>query len=191
MYAVKTDVGITPWVQPARGVPQGGAEGPFLFLLVTLALAFYIRRTYADVAPYPLRTTLLAFADDMAVVTATARQPLPTTPDTTRATKVLHAVTTYLEGNQLLVHNVKSATMDHPTRTAGGGRHTTTIHREPVPRNQRDGPTHNGNRRKPRPRDVHPGRTALIPVVYDLHLCWSDTAFRRLYSALEQHYSKE
>ena len=113
MYAMKADVGTTPWVHPASGVPQGGAEGPFLFLFVTLPLAFYIRRTYPDVAPYPLRTTLLAFADDMAVVTATARQPLPTTPDPTRATKVLHVVSTYLEGNQLLVHNVKSATMAH------------------------------------------------------------------------------
>ena len=113
MYAVKTDVGTTPWVHPASGVPQGGAEGPFLFLLVTLPLAFYIRPIYTDVAPYPLLTTLLAFADDMAVVTATARQPLPTTPGTTRTTKVLQDVTDYLEGNQLLVQNVKSATMVH------------------------------------------------------------------------------
>ena len=113
MYAVKTDVGTTPWLHPASGVPQGGAEGPFLILLVTLPLAFYIRRTYPDVAPYPLRTYLLAFVDDMAVVNATARQPLSTTPDPTRATKVLHAVSNYLEGNQLLVHNVKSATMVH------------------------------------------------------------------------------
>ena len=34
-------------------------------------------------------------------------------------------------------------------------------------------------------------RTALIPVVYDLHLCWSDIVFRRVYSAFEQHYSKD
>ena len=47
------------------------------------------------------------------MVTATTRQPLPTTPDTARATKVLHDVTNYLRGNQLLVHNVKSATMVH------------------------------------------------------------------------------
>ena len=65
---------------------------------------FYIRRTYPDVAPYPLRTKLLAFANVMAVVTTT---------DPTRATKVLHAVTNYLEGNQLLVHKVKSATVVH------------------------------------------------------------------------------
>ena len=64
-------------------------------------------------APYSLQTTLLGFADDMAVVTATARQPLLTTPDPTRATKVLHIVTTSLAGNQLLIHNVKSATMVH------------------------------------------------------------------------------
>ena len=47
------------------------------------------------------------------MVTATARQPLPTSPDTTRAAKVFRDVTNYLQGNQLLVHNVKSATMVH------------------------------------------------------------------------------
>ena len=82
-------------------------------MLVTLPLAFYIRPTYQNVAPNPLQTTLLAFAGDMAVVTATARQLLSTTPDTARATKVLHDVTNYLDGNQLLVHNVESATLVH------------------------------------------------------------------------------
>ena len=47
------------------------------------------------------------------MVTATARQPLWSSLDPIRATQVLHAVTNYLEGNQLLVHNVKSATMVH------------------------------------------------------------------------------
>ena len=116
MYAIKTHVGTTPWIHPASGVPQGGAEGPFLLLLVTLPLALYIRRTYPDVAPCPLGTTFLAFADDMAVVTATACEPLSTKPDPTRAIKVLHAVTNYLEGNQLPVHNIKSATMVHMHR---------------------------------------------------------------------------
>ena len=112
MYAIITDVGTTPWFHPASGVPKGGAEGPFLLLLVTLPLAFYIRRTYPDVAPYPLRTTLLASADDMAVVTATARQPADH-PGPDQSHQSLHVVTTYLEGNQLLVHNVNSITMVH------------------------------------------------------------------------------
>ena len=116
MYAVKTDVGTMPWIDPTSGVPQAAAEGPFCFLLVTLPLASFIGRTYRDVAPYPLRTTVLAFADNMAVVTATARQPLPTTPDTTSAIKVLHDVTNYLEGSQLLSDNLQSAIMVHNTR---------------------------------------------------------------------------
>ena len=40
LRARKPIVGTTPWVHPASGVPQGGAEGPFLFLLVTLPLGF-------------------------------------------------------------------------------------------------------------------------------------------------------
>ena len=47
------------------------------------------------------------------MVTATARQSLSSSLDPTRATTVLHVVTNYQEGNQLLVHNVKSATMVH------------------------------------------------------------------------------
>ena len=87
MYAVEPNVGTTPWIHPTSGIPQGGAEGPFLSLLITLPLAFYPRHTYPGVAPYPLQTTLLAFADDMGVVTATAREPLPTTPETARPPK--------------------------------------------------------------------------------------------------------
>ena len=98
---------MTPHHTPLHNTTIG------VFLLITLLLAYYIRRTYPDVASYPLRTRLLAFADDMALVTATARPPLSTTPYPTRATKVLLAVTNHLEGNQLLVHNVKSATMVH------------------------------------------------------------------------------
>ena len=111
LYAVQTDVGATSWTHPTSRVPQEGAEGPIL--LVTLTLAIYIRRIYPDAAPYPLRTTLLAFADDMAVVTATAREHLPDAPENTRGNGVLHDVTSHLENKRLLVHNVKSATMVH------------------------------------------------------------------------------
>ena len=42
------------------------------------------------------------------------RQPAPaTTPDTASATKVLHEVTNYLQGNEPLMHNARSATMVH------------------------------------------------------------------------------
>ena len=43
--------------------------------------------------------TLLAFADDMAVVTATARQPLPDAPNDARANHVLHDATDASEAN--------------------------------------------------------------------------------------------
>ena len=41
LYAIQTDVGTPPRTHPTSGVPQRGAEGPFLFLLVTLPLAFW------------------------------------------------------------------------------------------------------------------------------------------------------
>ena len=68
-------------------------------------------------APYPLRTTLPAFADDMAVMTANARQPLPDAPNDARASQVLHDVTNYLESNRLLVHIIKSAGVVHNVPT--------------------------------------------------------------------------
>ena len=77
LYTVQTNVGTTPRTESTSGVPQGGAEGPFLVLLVTLPLAFYVGRTYRDRTSYPLRTTLLLFAYNTTIVTATARQPLP------------------------------------------------------------------------------------------------------------------
>ena len=113
LYAVQTDVSTTPWSHPTSGVPQRGAESPFLFLLVTLPLAFYTRRTYPGVAPYPLRTTPPSFADHVAVVTATARQLLSGAPDNVRANQVLRDITSYPESNQQLVHNVQSDTMVH------------------------------------------------------------------------------
>ena len=61
--------------------------------------------------PYTLRTALLAFVDDMAVVTANARQPLHTASATDRAERVLHDFTHYLESNMLMVQDVKSTTM--------------------------------------------------------------------------------
>ena len=99
LYAVITAAGLTPWTGTDSGVPQGGAEGPFLYLLVTLPLA------------YPLRSPLINFADDNLLTTATRhRDPenagLPTT--TEQASAILKLTTTYLDAHQLLVHPRKS-----------------------------------------------------------------------------------
>ena len=48
LFATRTNVGNTRWVHRATGVPQRGAEEPFLFLLATLPLAFYLRCPYPE-----------------------------------------------------------------------------------------------------------------------------------------------
>ena len=107
LYAVITAAGLTPWTGTDSGVPQGGAEGPFLYLLVTLPLAFELARVYPGYAPYPLRSPLINFADNNLLTTATRhRDPenvgLPTT--TEQASAILQLTTTYLDAGQLLVH---------------------------------------------------------------------------------------
>ena len=62
-YTVRTGAGLTPFLEPGSGVPQGGAEGPFLYLLVTLPLALTIEQDYPAYAPYPLVSPLVGFAD--------------------------------------------------------------------------------------------------------------------------------
>ena len=107
LYAVITAAGLTPWTGTDSGVPQVGAAGPFLYLLVTLPLAFELARVYPGYAPYPLRSPLINFWDDNLLTTATRpRDPenagLPTT--TTEASAILQLTTTYLDAHQLLVH---------------------------------------------------------------------------------------
>ena len=111
LYAVITAAGLTPWTGTDSGVPQGGAEGPSFYLLLTLPLAFELSRVYPGYATYPLWTHLINFADDNLLNTATRHcdpenAGLPTT--TEQASAILQLTTTYLDAHQLLVHPRKS-----------------------------------------------------------------------------------
>ena len=140
LYAVITAAGLTPWTGTDSGVPDGGADGPFLYLLVTLPLAFELARVYPGYAPYPLRSPLINFADDNLLTTATRhRDPenagLPTT--TEQVSAILQLTTTYLDAHQLLVHPRNSVRLAHtetPTPHIGKGAplhlEDTTVHLE-------------------------------------------------------------
>ena len=115
-YAVITAAALTPSTGTDSGAPQGGAKGPFLYLLVNLPLAFELARVYPGYAPYPLRSPLIIFADENLLFTATRhRNPdnagLPTT--TEQASAILQLTTTYLDAYQLLVHPRKSVGLAH------------------------------------------------------------------------------
>ena len=45
-YTVRPGAGLTPFLEPGSWVSQGGAKGPFLYLLVTLPLALTIEQDY-------------------------------------------------------------------------------------------------------------------------------------------------
>ena len=78
LYAVITAAGLSPWTGTDSGFPQGGAENPFLYLLVTLPLAFELARVYLGYAPYLVRSHVINFADNNLLTTATATATLRT-----------------------------------------------------------------------------------------------------------------
>ena len=63
-YAVRIAPGLTPFLEVGSGVPQGGAEGAFPYLFVTVPFALALTQDYPAYAPYPLLSLLLGFADD-------------------------------------------------------------------------------------------------------------------------------
>ena len=123
LYAAITAAGLTLWTHTDSGVPQGGAQGPFLYLLVTLRLAFELTRVYPGYSPNPLRSPPINFADDNLLTTANRhRDPenagLQTTSE--QASAIFQLTTTYLDAHQLLVHPRKSVGLaDAGTPTPG------------------------------------------------------------------------
>ena len=114
-YTVRTGAGLIPFLEPGSGVPQGGAESPFLYLLVTVPLALTIEQDYPAYAPYPLLSPLVGFADDTNLtVTHSAHRPHTQDPGPTvaqQANDLLEVTISYLSGNNLIVHPTESVAM--------------------------------------------------------------------------------
>ena len=114
-YTVRTGAGLTPFLEPGSWVLQGGPEGPFLYLLVTLPLALAIEQEYPAYAPYPLLSPLVGFADDTNLTVphtsheSHAPDPGPTV--TQQANDLLDVTVSYLSHNNLIVHPTRSVAM--------------------------------------------------------------------------------
>ena len=104
------------------GVPQGGAEGPFLYLLATLPLAFAIQHDYPAYAPYPLFSLLVGLADDRHLTVANSpREPRTPRDRPTIAQQIDHLLTVtamYLARNNLIIHPTKSIALVKEAATA-------------------------------------------------------------------------
>ena len=114
-YTVRTGAGLAPFLEPGSGVPQGGAEGSFLYLLVTLPLALAIQQDYPAHKPYSFLSPLVGFADDTNLTVARTPQE-PHTPDcgltvSQQADNSLDVTISYLSRNNLMVHPTNSVAM--------------------------------------------------------------------------------
>ena len=114
-YTVRTGAGSTPFLEPGSGVLQGGAEGPFLYFLVTLPLALAIEQDYPAYAPYPILSPLVGCADDTNLTVAHTPHE-PHAPDhrptvTQQPNDLLDVTVSYLSHNNLIVHLTKSVAM--------------------------------------------------------------------------------
>ena len=108
-YTVRNGAGPTPFLE------QGGAQGPFLYLLGTLRLALTIERDYPAYAPYPLLSPLVGFADDTNITVAHTPHE-PHRPDngptvTQHANDLLSVTISYLSHNNLIVYPTTSVAM--------------------------------------------------------------------------------
>ena len=114
-YVVRTGAGLAPLLEPGSGVPPGGAEGPFLYLIVTLPLALTIQQDYPAYTSYPLLSPLEGFADDNNLTVAhTPHEPHTSDPGPTvtqQANDLVDVTISYLSRNNLIVHPTKSVAM--------------------------------------------------------------------------------
>ena len=121
-YTVGTGAGLTPFLEPGSGVPQGGAEGPFLYLFVTLFLALTIERDYPAYVPYPLCFPRVGFANNTNLTVAHNPQN-PHTQDagptaTGQANDLLDVSISSLSCNNLVVQPTRSVAMIKGSATA-------------------------------------------------------------------------
>ena len=80
-YTVRTGAGLTPFLEPGSGVPQGGAEGPFLYLLVTLPLALASKQITRPTHPTPSSPPWCASRTTPTSRSRTSHtKPMPRTP---------------------------------------------------------------------------------------------------------------
>ena len=63
-YTVASGEGCTEWVTPGSAVPQGGVEGPFLYMLAMFPLMRWIAREYPQLARTPHTLPARAYVDD-------------------------------------------------------------------------------------------------------------------------------
>ena len=63
-YTVATGKGCTEWVTQGSVVPQGGLEGPFLYMLAMLPLMSSIVQEYPQLARAPHMSPAQAYVDD-------------------------------------------------------------------------------------------------------------------------------
>ena len=63
-YTVATGKGCTEWVTLDSGVPQGGVEGPFLYMLAMLPLMSWIAQEYPQLARAPHTSPAQVYVDD-------------------------------------------------------------------------------------------------------------------------------
>ena len=121
-YTVRTWGGLPPFLERGSGVPKRGAEGPSLYLLVTLPLALNIEQNYPAYMPYSLLCPQVSFADDTNLAVPQISHE-PHTPDngprvTRQANNFLDVTISYLSHNNLIVHPAKSVAMIKGSPTA-------------------------------------------------------------------------